>query len=161
VLDGSCDDTFTYEDLGNALRKIRIDMGIPIVFGEGAAPPALGGNMKRCAVATIRYSEVDDAGADGRLIYIKPMIQGNEPPDVTSYHSANHSFPHQSTAEQWFDESQTESYRMLGQLSIDEVFSGWNPTSLLKDAVRHVEAGYLKIDAGGDPSAPKTIAPAK
>lgn len=161
VLDGSCDDTFTYEDLGNALRKIRIDMGIPIVFGEGAAPPAFGGNMKRCAVATIRYSEVDDAGADGRLIYIKPMIQGNEPPDVTSYHSANHSFPHQSTAEQWFDESQTESYRMLGQLSIDEVFSGWNPTSLLKDAVRHVEAGYLKIDAGGDPSAPKTIAPAK
>ena len=33
VSDAGADPTFTYEDLGNAVRKIRVDLGIPIDFG--------------------------------------------------------------------------------------------------------------------------------
>jgi hypothetical protein len=34
--------------------------------------------------------------------------------DVTAYGKANGIFPHESTADQWFSESQFESYRRLG-----------------------------------------------
>ena len=42
VLDGGCDPEFRYEDLGNALRKIRIDLGIPIDFEDDADAAAAG-----------------------------------------------------------------------------------------------------------------------
>lgn len=142
VLDGGCDDTFTYEDLGNALRKIRIDLRIPIVFTDASSGP-LRARKKRCSIATIQYSAVDGEDApNGELIYIKPMCMGNEPPDVASYASANPTFPHQSTADQWFDESQTESYRMLGMHTIDEMCDGWKKGALgtLRE---HVQNKYL------------------
>ncbi len=143
VLDAGCDEFFTYDDLGNALRKIRIDMKIPITFtGEANIPSAK--PTKRCVTATLHYSAVDGLCPDGELIYIKPMILGDESPDVATYHASHKSFPHQSTEEQWFDESQTESYRMLGLHTVDQIFCGWTAAPL-KNLRRHVETEYLKI----------------
>jgi hypothetical protein len=119
VLDGGCDPGFTYEDLGNALRKVRIDLGVPIEFDHDQLA-ALKERKQRGAVGRIRYSAVDGAAADGRLVYLKPMLLGNEPPDVQSYAAAHPAFPHETTANQWFSESQTESYRMLGQHTVAE-----------------------------------------
>jgi len=144
VIDSGCDADFTYEDLGNALRKIRIDLRIPITFDEDSSSP-LRERKKRCALATIHYSAVDQNSRDGQLLYIKPMFLGHESPDVASYHASHPEFPHQSTAEQWFDESQTESYRMLGLHTIDEMFRGWNG-GLLSELKKQVEEGYLGID---------------
>lgn len=112
VVDAGCDPDYRFEDLGNALRKIRIDLGVEIVFAE--EPSAMRAREKRWAEAVIRYSNSPDGCADGRLIYLKPMLLANESPDVASYAAAHRDFPHQSTADQWFDESQTESYRQLG-----------------------------------------------
>jgi hypothetical protein len=151
VLDSGCDEQFTYEDLGNALRKIRIDMKIPITFGEKAAAALRSPDKdkrKRCATAVIQYSAVDADCPDGRLIYIKPMLLGNEPPDVASYQRSFPSFPHQSTAEQWFDESQTESYRMLGEYSVEEILREWDPAALLPDLPGHIETSYLGLATG-------------
>jgi hypothetical protein len=67
-----------------------------------------------CAVGAIRYSNVDPDGLDGTLLYIKPAIVGSENADVLNYRKANPAYPHQSTADQWFDEAQFESYRALG-----------------------------------------------
>ncbi len=125
VLDGSCDADFTYEDLGNALRKIRIDFKIPIDFEPGSFE-ALREKTARFAVARIGYDQVDRTKDEGRLIYVKPMIRGNESPDVLSYHANHSDFPHQSTADQFFDESQTESYRALGAHTIAEICQGWD-----------------------------------
>ena len=75
-----------------------------------------------CAVATIRYSDVDSCpeDANGVLLYIKPAILGrDEPRDVLQYSAANKAFPHQSTVDQLFDESQFESYRRLGYHVVD------------------------------------------
>jgi hypothetical protein len=69
---------------------------------------------------------VDSAVADGMLIYVKPMVIGNEPPDVATYQASHPDFPHQSTGNQWYDESRTESYRMLGLHTIHEMCAGWN-----------------------------------
>src|SRR5215211_7180110 len=52
---------------------------------------------------------------DGVLIYVKPTVYGDaEPRDVLQYKEAHEDFPHQSTGDQFFDEPQFESYRMLG-----------------------------------------------
>ena len=49
------------------------------------------------------------------LMYVKPTLNGNEPVDVRRYHTENPDFPHESTIDQFFDEAQWESYRMLGE----------------------------------------------
>jgi hypothetical protein len=141
VLDGACDSEMSLGDLGNALRKIRIDMGVPIEFSDDAIS-SLRQQRKRCAMGIIRYSAVDSACADGVLIYIKPMVLGNEPPDVQSYAAVNPAFPHESTADQWFSESQTESYRMLGLHTMDEICRDW-PGGELPDFEKHV-MGYVQ-----------------
>jgi hypothetical protein len=153
VLDGGCDADYTYEDLGNALRKVRIDMKIPIQFLQGLPQPNSPPN-KRCAVARICYKEIDANLENGYLIYIKPVILGTEPPDVTAYKAANDKFPHQSTGDQFFDESQTESYRMLGFCSASEIFNQWDSRqgfeALVENALNYLNPPLTKA-AGGKP----------
>lgn len=147
VLDGGADPECTFDSLGNALRKIRIDFGIAIEFADGHLQ-RMRERKGRCGVATIRYREADGEGAkDGRLIYVRPVVLGNEPADVLSYAAAHKEFPHQSTADQWFDESQTESYRMLGITSIDAVCADWQQGSMA-DFCRHVEETYPPVEGG-------------
>jgi hypothetical protein len=128
VVDASADPEFNYEDIGNAIRKIRIDMGIPIEFPDQPhIPKAPYGEGPHWAVGEIQYSCVDGQDTqNGTLLYIKPSINGNEPKDILAYAKLQPAFPHQSTADQWFDEPQFESYRRLGYHSIDELleFSG-------------------------------------
>jgi len=126
AVDGSQDGTAAFDDLGATVRKIRIDLGIDIVFDEPMSiyprghPLAAGGRYG--AMAEIRYGDVDGAGAPvGRLLYVKPALRGDEPRDVLQYASANPEFPHQSTVDQFFDESQFESYRKLGSHVVDRL----------------------------------------
>ena len=134
VSDAAEDGAFKFNDLGNAVRKIRIDLGVPIEFDEmkifSAKPKGEGGGggdagkYTYWAFGRIGYSEADKVrGADGTfrpapdgvLIYIKPTVYNDaEPRDVLQYKAANEDFPHQSTGDQFFDEPQFESYRMLG-----------------------------------------------
>ena len=130
VSDAGADPDFNFEDLGNAIRKIRTDLGIPIVFDEITirarekaetifSPKGDGtGNVRKyCAIAKIRYSAVDGGDpeeVDGTLIYIKPTVYGLEPADVLTYAKANEKFPHETTGDQMYSESQFESYRALG-----------------------------------------------
>jgi hypothetical protein len=126
VSDAGCDPAGAFQDLGNAIRKIRVDLGIPISFqavpihprnGNGPAPAG-----SYCAVGTIEYSRVDGKGTDGTLIYIKPAYYGCEPTDVLNYARTAKAFPHESTGDQFFSESQFESYRALGSYVIDRIF---------------------------------------
>ncbi len=128
VLDGGCDEKFTYGDLGNALRKIRIDLKVGIDFDERYLA-SIQKHETRCSIARICYSDVDASLENGWLLYVKPMIRGNEPPDVSSYASDHPTFPHESTADQFFDESQTESYRALGMHTVNEICAGWDGTN--------------------------------
>ena len=50
------------------------------------------------------------------LLYIKSSLTGDEPADLQNYKREQSDFPHHSTADQFFDEKQFESYRHLGQL---------------------------------------------
>ena len=80
-----------------------------------------------CAVAKISYHCVDsvlgmtEAEIDGHLIYIKASLTGFEPADVLQYAKTHETFPHESTADQFFNESQFESYRHLGSFILKTI----------------------------------------
>ncbi len=128
VSDAGADPDFGFQDLGNAIRKIRIDLGIDIeitqldLFPRSKKDPD---HPKYCAVAKIHYGAVDPGAKDGCLLYLKPAFYGKyEPKDVYNYASSYQAFPHQSTGDQWFSESQFESYRQLGFFAAGEVAKG-------------------------------------
>src|SRR5437867_8074068 len=125
VSDGGCDPECAFEDLGNAGRKIRIDLGVPIDLSEMNIRPRADGGMalpgKYCAIGRIRYSCVDDNADDGTLIYLKPAFYGSEPMDVYNYAQSSAAFPHESTGHQFFSESQFERYRALGSHVIQQL----------------------------------------
>ena len=56
------------------------------------------------------------------LVYVKASLTGDEPPDLQQYARRDPTFPHQTTADQFFDETQFESYRALGYHIAHEVF---------------------------------------
>ena len=123
VSDAGCDPTFSFEDLGNAVRKIFIDFGVSIDFAKleikaRQNPPVPG---LRFAIGTIHYP---GSSRSGWLLYVKPTYQGTERADVRSYASGSPDFPHESTTDQWFSESQLESYRALGANIAEYICSG-------------------------------------
>jgi hypothetical protein len=69
-------------------------------------------------VGSIRYAD----GSRGTLLYLKAAVTGDEPGDVLQYQTANKEFPHQTTGDQFFSESQFESYRRLGFHAAMEAF---------------------------------------
>jgi hypothetical protein len=178
LIDAGEDAKFAFEDLGNAVRKIYIDLGIRITLeglerlqnrpsphplsgavldaaarvnvevakiakavARAAHAVAKGGEAEAkadetaepaeipyYALGTIHYVDADGKDADvkrygdGTILYIKPAYHGTEDSaGIRSYAMANPDFPHETTVDQWFTESQFESYRSLGFYIANEV----------------------------------------
>ncbi len=127
VVDAGQDASLAFGDLGKAIRQIRIDLGIPIEISftaplePGTGAGAGKASFPRCALGKVCYSARDGPGTDGWLLYLKPQVLGDEPADVRSYKATHPEFPHETTADQWFGESQLESYRMLGLHTVERV----------------------------------------
>jgi hypothetical protein len=74
--------------------------------------------LAHIALAWVRYRDNDgklEPLAQSVVIYVKPTLTGDEPLDVTHYHAEHPDFPQESTLNQYFNESQWESYRKLGE----------------------------------------------
>lgn len=150
--DAGRDPKCTFEDLGNAVRKVRIDLGVPITFlgsialrARDAADAATAGRY--CAVGVIHYKAIDGSDAvDGLLLYIKPAFYGHEPADVFNYAKGCEDFPHESTADQFFSESQFESYRALGYHTLQQIWGSPDPAGELDGLVRRA-CQYLGLKA--------------
>ena len=112
--DASADPDMNFGDLGNAIEKCRTDFSVEIDVRvhELLKDKTSGRSKQHCAVGKITYPDRDYQGV---LLYMKPTLTGDEPTDVLRYANQDESFPHQSTADQFFDESQFESYRALGK----------------------------------------------
>jgi hypothetical protein len=148
VCDASDDFDFQFDNLGNAIRKVRIDFGIPITFEKMYIQPRSKGQPGAyCAVGTIRYRHADRAAVgdgaegppDGYLLYVKPVFYGDEPRDVYHYANTNSRFPHESTADQWFSEAQFESYRMLGLHMLNKILGDGDEPLEISDLVERVK----------------------
>ncbi|MGA8406505.1 MAG: patatin-like phospholipase family protein [Candidatus Acidiferrales bacterium] len=116
VCDAEADDTYCFGGLGNAIRKCRIDLGIDIELDVSEIKPKKDGkpSKKHFAVGKIHYENVDLEAPTGTIIYFKASLTGDEPADVNNYAKTHATFPHESTVDQWFTETQFESYRLLG-----------------------------------------------
>jgi len=116
VVDAGEDGHAAFEDLGNAVRKIRIDFNVEIKFKP---PVVIGSRAKpidpfRCfAYGTIKYPEDSGEKKVGQLLYLKPAFPSDAPIDVRAYGNLHRTFPHETTLDQFFTESQFESYRKL------------------------------------------------
>lgn len=124
ISDAAADPGYNFGDLGNAIRKVRIDLGVPIEFTSMPIFSTEDRDKKKgmyWAIGRIRYSCIDGNVQDGLLVYIKPAVYGSEPGDVLEYKKSHPTFPHQSTADQFFDEPQFESYRILGSHVMDHM----------------------------------------
>ena len=69
-------------------------------------------------------------GEQGILLFIKNSLAGNEPTDLINYKLQEPAFPHHSTIDQFFSESQFESYRQLGYHMGNDVFSNFDGARL-------------------------------
>jgi hypothetical protein len=117
VCDASEDPALAFSDLGNAIEKCRVDFGVDIEIDVRPLQRTdeTGLSEAHCTIGRVRYDKVDQDSDVGTIVYLKSSLVGSEPTDVRTYARANSSFPHQSTTDQWFDESQFESYRALGE----------------------------------------------
>jgi len=119
--DAGADPKFEMTDLANLQRKARIDLGINIEFDLSDLRPDLEnkGYAKAYFVeGTITYPEDENGNKQtGTLFYIKTTMVGKEPEDLLAYRRTHPTFPDETTADQFFDEDQFESYRKLGELA--------------------------------------------
>jgi hypothetical protein len=154
VSDAGEDPECSFADLGEAVRKIRIDFGIPIefepmtIYPRSAIDALKTADQKghNCAIGLIRYSEVDPdvngkKAPDGIIIYIKPACYGEEPRDIYEYFKRSETFPHESTADQFFSESQFESYRALGEYTMTRLCA--SGAADFRDFVRKILQNHL------------------
>jgi len=124
VCDAEEDRDLKFSGLGNAIEKCRTDLGVDISIDLDSLRRSEETGLSRwhCAVGRIDY-RADPERPSGILVYLKASLTGNESVDVQRYAAKNPDFPHQSTGDQWFDESQFESYRALGYHAVQSVFA--------------------------------------
>lgn len=115
VSDCGADPEIAFDDLANVLRRVREDFGVEIDLDISALRPGENRFARQHAVVgTIHYNGI--TGMDkGTILFFKPTLTGDEPPDLLQYRTRNKAFPHESTGDQFYDEPQWESYRRLGE----------------------------------------------
>ena len=91
---------------------------------------------------------VDKRGVVSEQLSVEGALTGDEPPDVLHYSAQDPVFPQQSTADQFFDEPQFESYRRLGVHIVERICAEQGSSSL--DLQQFVEAAK-KYVAGTKP----------
>lgn len=151
--DAGADPDYAFGDAANMVRKARMDFGADVRFvsdadldvmlgaesaarGRFASPETLQAQAERAgsAQASLACAAIADvtyrSGATGRLLLLKPTVVSDAPLDVRQYHRDEPEFPQQSTADQFFDEAQWESYRALGLHIASSVFAVAPPSVL-------------------------------
>ena len=126
--DADCDPQYDFDNLLSLIEKARTDFGVRIEINCEPIRPIAGQRESGVnhVTGTIYY-DVNNLHDTGTLIFIKASMPTKDgvpgrtpverklPDDVWHYWKVNPTFPHQSTADQWFDELQFESYRALGE----------------------------------------------
>jgi hypothetical protein len=92
-------------------ENIKIEINLKPLIPAPSANGGIGISKKSVAIGKILYPN----GTEGRLIYIKSSLSGKLPVHVFNYHKSFPEFPQQSTGDQYFDDTQFEAYRCLGE----------------------------------------------
>jgi len=151
VSDAGCDPDYEFDDLSNAVRRIRLDLGVPIEFAR--IPMTKAGQGKgnpHAAIGVVRYSVIDGKHApDGTILYLKATLSGDEQVDVLNFARGHEAFPHDPTSDQFFDEARFESYRNLGFHTVLSTAPNWTPDHSEQGVAGFCQAAERTINAGG------------
>ncbi|WP_158222519.1 GMC oxidoreductase [Rhodopirellula sp. MGV] len=144
VSDGGADPNYEFSDFAELVRKSRIDFDariepfttnelnthvpVPIrefvgTLEELAPEKETGYSTKHAALFWVHYNQLPGSRRSV-LLLLKASVTGDEPKDVRNYQAEHPEFPHESTADQVFDEAQWESYRKLGEHCGNRIFKG-------------------------------------
>lgn len=122
AVDGEQDGGMTFHALANLQRMSKSDLDIDIQIDvDDLRLNAEGLCRSHFAFCRILYS--DSPREVGYLLYIKLSLTGNEGEFIRRYKMDEPAFPHHSTADQFFTESQFEAYRALGEHIVEKLFS--------------------------------------
>jgi hypothetical protein len=135
--DAEADAGLSFGSFTEALRHAYVDLGVDVDIDLSMIrpDPQTGYSKSHCAVGRIRYPECP--GRPNWLIYLKNSMTGDEPAPVMNYKTTCPAFPHESTADQFFDDAQFESYRALGNHIAEETFGSWVAQEGVADALRN------------------------
>ena len=132
VCDCGADPRLGFDDIGVAIRRCRIDFGVEIelhIDGFLAVQKESDVSRTHVVYGEIRYQEehlrrlgLPHDHRNGIIVWVKPSVTAMNAADVRQYRRTHIDFPQQSTADQWYDESQFESYRKLGYESACDAF---------------------------------------
>ncbi|MEM7406280.1 MAG: patatin-like phospholipase family protein [Pseudomonadota bacterium] len=145
AVDGECDVDRECGALIKASRLGYIDLGVDIdIELSELAIDADGLSQSHFAFGTIHYGDGDDGRPEtGYLLYIKSSLTGNEPDYIKEYRRRYPSFPHQTTADQLFEEDQFEAYRALGEHVMDSLFGSDMVTASELATIDHRSRAWL------------------
>jgi hypothetical protein len=123
--DAERDGNLTFGSFTEALRHAYVDMGIDVDIDLSLIrpDPVTGRSRSHSAVGRIHYPDREDQ--ESFLIYLKNSLTGDEPEPIQNYKNDRPEFPHESTADQFFDDAQFESYRALGVHLAEHTFALW------------------------------------
>lgn len=144
VADAEADQSMKFQALAYLIRLARIDFDIHIRIDISNLKLDDHGKLsgQHCVMGTIQYPQNEFNEAEtGYLFYCKASLTGDEPAHLYEYRVTHHAFPHQTTADQWFDEQQFEAYRELGYHIGKESF--YSATEIKADTV--MEELFIQI----------------
>ena len=119
AIDGEADPDMTFPGLMTLIRYAQIDFGIRIRMDLADLTRNDAGYTKaHFVLGEIDYGD----GQTGYLLYIKSSLTGNERDYILDYRRSHPAFPHETTADQFFNEAQFEAYRALGEHIGDDLF---------------------------------------
>lgn len=118
--DATSDPDFSFQHLGATIRKCRVELGVEIQMDLGPLGRTPTTASAHYQVAHIRYAE----GETGLIIYVKPSLTGDEPTDLGSYAKAHPEFPAADLPGGGFSDSDSESYRRLGEHIVESLLKG-------------------------------------
>ena len=125
AVDGESDPKMTFHALTNLQRLVYIDFGIVLDLNlDDLRLGQAGYSRSHFQFCRIIYpaGHQDSKEEIGYLIYLKLSLTGNEGEFLRRYKLDEPAFPHQSTADQFFSESQFEAYRALGEHVGEKLF---------------------------------------
>ncbi len=125
AIDGEHDPKMTFKALTTLQRLAAIDLGVKIEANlDDLRLNPQGLSRSHFRFCRIRYPK-DVRGTEevfGYLLYVKLSLTGNEGEFIRRYRLDQPVFPHHSTADQFFTETQFEAYRSLGEHIGDKLF---------------------------------------
>jgi hypothetical protein len=125
VVDATPDLEYTNEEFANTIHKVGSILNIPIEIDLPRSGRGADNFNPHVTVGRISYSTVDGPdAADGLLLYIRPVVSGDEPTTVQSYAAANPVYPNEVGRERALTAAMLENYQLLGAHSIQTFASG-------------------------------------